>query len=153
MPIVPGNEQKSGKESKGFPFGLIVFLVVFGRPIYNLVRSLTRGIVTDQQLMIVAGGVVALVALAVIVQRVNQSRQGSTPYSPTSMTPTNPQTSLPTSNPTASLQQYTRPGDARLPSAPRFEPIITGKVVLAGLLLALLLFGGGFLVLVSLAIP
>lgn len=131
---------------------MIVFLVVFGRPIYNLVRSLTRGIVTDQQLMIVAGGVVALVVLAVIVQRVNQSRQGSSPYSPTSM-PMNSPTSLPTSNPTASLQQYTRPGDVRLPSAPRFEPIITGKVVLAGLLLALLLFGGGFLVLVSLAIP
>ena len=153
MPIVPGNEQKSGKESRGFPFGLIVFLIVFGRPVYNLVRSLTRGIVTDQQLMIVAGGVVALVALAVIVQRVNQSRQGSSPYSPTSLSPTNTPTMLTPTNPTASLQQYTSPGDARLPSAPRFEPIITGKVVLVGLLLALLLFGGGFLVLVSLAIP
>jgi len=153
MPIVPGNEQNSKKKSGGFPFGgLIFFLVVFGRPIYNLVRSLTRGIFTDQQLLIAGGGVVALVVLTVIVQRVNQSRQGSTPYTTPSM-PMNTPTSLTPSNPTASLQQYTTPGDARLPSAPRFEPIITGKVVLAGLLLALLLFGGGFLVLVSLAIP
>jgi hypothetical protein len=144
MPIVPGNDPKSAKKSSGFPFGLIVFLVVFGRPIYNVVRSFTRGIVTDQQLLIIGGGVVALVALAVIVQRVNQSRQGSSPYTPTY---------TPSSNPTASLQQYTTPGDVRMPSAPRFEPVITGKVVLAGLLLALLLFGGGFVVLVGLATP
>lgn len=144
MPIVPGNEPKATKKSGGFPFGLIVFLVVFGRPIYNLVRSLTQGIVTDQQLMIVAGGAVALVALAVIVQRVNQSRQGSSPYAPSS---------LPPSSPAASLQQYTTPGDARLPSTPRFEPIITGKVVLAGLILALILGGIGFVALVSLATP
>lgn len=144
MPIVPGNEPKSGKKSGGFPFGLIVFLVVFGRPIYNLVRSLTQGIVTDQQLMIVAGGAVALVALAVIVQRVNQSRQGSTPYAPSYTPP---------SNPTASLQQYTAPVDVRLPSTPRFEPIITGKVVLAGLILAVILVGIGFVVLMSLATP
>lgn len=153
MPIVPGNDQNSKKKSGGFPFGsLIVFLIVFGRPLYNLVRSVTRGILTDQQLLIVAGGAVALVALVVIVQRVNQSRQGSSPYSPTSL-PMNTPTSLPSTNPAASLRQYTTSGDTRLPSAPRFEPIITGKVVLAGLLLALLLFGGGFLVLVSLAIP
>lgn len=144
MPIVPGNDPKSAKKSSGFPFGLIVFLVVFGRPIYNVVRSATRGIVTDQQLMIVAGGAVALVALVVIVQRVNQSRQGSTPYTPTY---------TPSSNPTASLRQYTTPGEARLPSAPRFEPIITGKVVLAGLILAVLLGGIGVVVLVALAVP
>lgn len=152
MPIVPGNEQNSKKKSGGFPTGLIVFLLIFGGQIYNVVRGLTRGILTDQQLMIAAGGVVALVVLTVIVQRVNQSRQGSSPYTTPSM-PMNTPTSLTPTNPTASLQQYTTPGDARLPSAPRFEPIITGKVVLAGLLLALLLFGGGFLVLVSLAIP
>lgn len=144
MPIVPGNNPKPAKKSSGFPFGLIVFLVIFGQQIYGFVRGLTRGIITDQQLMIVAGGAVALVVLAVIVQRVNQSRQGSTTYTPPS---------LPTSNPTASLRQYTTPGSPSLPSAPRFEPIITGKVVLAGLFLALLLGGIGFVVLVSLATP
>lgn len=144
MPIVPGNEPKSGKKSGGFPFGLIVFLVIFGPQIYNVIRSFTRGIVTDQQLMIVAGGVVALVALVVIVQRVNQSRQGSTAYTPTY---------TPSSNPTASLQQYRTPGDRSLPSAPRFEPVITGKVLLAGFILALLLLGVGSLVVVILALP
>lgn len=144
MPIVPGNDQGSAKKSGGSLVGWIVFLLVFGRPAYNLLRSLTRGIVTDQQLMIIAGGALALVALAVIVQRVNQSRQGSTAYTPNY---------TPTTNPSASLQQYRTPGNPSLPSAPRFEPMITGKVVLAGLILALLLFGGGFLVLVNFATP
>ncbi|HEY0734862.1 MAG TPA: hypothetical protein VGD69_08125 [Herpetosiphonaceae bacterium] len=144
MPIVPGNNPKPAKKSSGFPFGLIVFLLVFGGQIYNVVRSATRGIITDQQLMIVAGGAVALVVLAVIVQRVNRSRQGSTMYTPTY---------TPSSNPTASLKQYTTSGSPSLPSAPRFEPVITGKVVLAGLILALLLGGIGFVVLVGLATP
>lgn len=144
MPIVPGNDQGSAKKSGGSLFGWIVFLLVFGRPAYNLLRSITNGIVTDQQLMIIAGGAVALVALAVIVQRVNRSRQGS---------PTLSTTYSPPVNPSASLQQYTRPSDGSIPSAPRFEPVITGKLVLAGLILAALLGGIGFLVVLSTATP
>jgi hypothetical protein len=125
-------------------FGWIVFLLVFGRPIYNVVRSLTNGILTDQQLMIIAGGAVALIALTAIVQRVNRARQDGAPTLSTSYTTP--------SNPAASLQQYMQASDSKLPSAPRFEPIITGKLVLAGFILALLLFGGGLLFVLAIAI-
>jgi hypothetical protein len=145
MPIVPGNEPQSAKNRGGSIIGWIVFLLVFGRPLYNVVRSLTTGIVTDQQLMIIAGGALALIALAVIVQRVNRSRQDSTPTLSSSYP-------VP-SNPAASLQQYMQPSDVKLPQTPRFEPIITAKVVLAGLLLALLLFGCGVVALLTMAIP
>lgn len=141
MPIVPGNDQGSGKKSGGSLVGWLVFLLVFGRPLYGLVRSVTNGRISDQQLLIITGGVVALIAVGVIVQRVNRMRASgtstlSTPY-------------LPPSNPATSLRQLNTKNDPSLPATPTFEPIITGKVVLAGIVLALLLIGGGLALLLS----
>ncbi len=134
MPIVPGNEQPR-KTSGGSLWGWIVFLAVFGRPIYGFVRGLTNGFLSDQQLLILLGGAGALIVLATLVRRLRRSesagpRMPSTPYPP-------PQ------SPYTGAQSMRASGVA--PSAPRFEPVITGKLVLAGVILAGLLGGVGLL--------
>ncbi|HEX6291008.1 MAG TPA: hypothetical protein VFZ66_17615 [Herpetosiphonaceae bacterium] len=134
MPIVAGNDPKPAKESKGSGCGWLIFLLVFfWRPLYNMIRSVVNGRISDQQLLIIVGGVVALVVLALIVQRVNRSRQGSAASLPPSYTP--PSTLA------KSYRQLQVPSEPFMPSAPRFEPIITGKVVLAGIML-FWIFGG-----------
>jgi len=134
MPIVPGNEQPS-KTSGGSLWGLIVFLVVFGRPIYGLVRSLTAGFLSDQQLLMLLGGAGALIVLATLARRIRRSESAGTTTFPPSYTPSQ--------SPSSSAQPV-RPSSVA-PSAPRFEPIITGKLVLVGVILASIMGGIGLL--------
>jgi hypothetical protein len=122
MPIVPGNEPPRRRQ-RGSALGWLLPLLIFGPTIYNVVRNNLGINVSNQQALIVVGGIVGLVALAVIVQRVNRLREGNTTTLPTSYTPPH--------------------GKPYVPSAPRFEPIVTGKVVLAGFVLALLIAGFG----------
>lgn len=125
MPIVSGNEPPSGKQkpqSASWAW-LIPFLLVFGRPIYQAVRNATAGRVTDQQLIIVGAGVVVLLVVVAIVQRIHRSRTAGATRLPTTYTPPTP-LSRPSSD-----QSF-------VPSAPHFEPIITGKVLVAGIILA-----------------
>ena len=134
MPIVPGNEQPN-KRSGGSLWGWIVFLVVFGRPIYGLARSLTNGFLSDQQLLMLLGGAGALIVLATLARRIKRSESASTTTFAPSYTP--PQ------SPSSSAQLMR--AASVTPSAPRFEPVITGKLVLVGVILASLLGGLGLL--------
>lgn len=113
MPLTPNNEQRPTKRSGGW--GWLVPLLIAAPTIINLVRSRTAGMLTDAQLLIIAAGVAVLVVLVVVGRRTWQSNAAA-PRTPTY----NPQQS------------------AGTPQAPRFEPIITGKVMLAGLVLGVL---------------
>lgn len=141
MPIVSGNEPPSQRNRRNSLVGWVLPLLFFGPMIYNFVRSTTRGVLTDQQLLIVGGGLIGLVAIVVIMRRVGQSRAGSSTSLPTSYTP--PTNVAPLSRATPikqpQPQQYrTRTEQPYVPSPPRFEPIVTGKVFLLGVVLAAL---------------
>jgi hypothetical protein len=141
MPIVPGNEPQRTPNSGGSRLGWIIPLVIFGPSLYRFVRSGIGARLTDQQMLIVGGGLVGLVVLAVIVQRVNRSRNDTTSRLPTSYMPAatgRSNTSVPRL-PTA---------EWKVPPAPKYEPMITGKVMLAGVVLAAVMGGLGLLLLV-----
>jgi hypothetical protein len=114
MPLTPNNEPRPTKRSGG-GWGWVVPLLIAAPTIINLVRSRARSILSDEQLLMIGAGVAALVVLVVIGRRVWQ-RNAVVPRTPT----------------------YNSQQSASLPQAPRFEPIITGKVMLAGLVLGAL---------------
>jgi hypothetical protein len=88
--------------------------------------------------LIIVGGICVLVVLAALVQRASRLRGNTTTTLPTSY-------SLPPSL-SSSMQQRSA-NEQYLPPTPRFEPIITGKLVLAGMMLMFLLGGIGLLLL------
>ena len=140
MPIVSGNEpQRPGRRSGGSWFGWLLPLIIFGPTLYRFVRSATAGRVTNQQLLIGLGGVLVLAAMVWVARRVSGTRDRNV-------------TRLPTGSP-SSMGQSVRLEAPRLPSstlgpggvpqAPRFEPLVTGKVFMVGVILALLIGGVG----------
>lgn len=133
MPIVSGNEPQP-KRSSGLGCGWLLPLLILAPTIARLVRQSTAGWLTDQQLLILVGGLTVLIAFGVMIQWANRANRGSTnlPQAPVSKAPIS-----------ASLQQPRTPSNDMLPPPPRFEPIITGKVLLVGVLLGGLLIAVG----------
>lgn len=150
MPIVSGNEPPQPKQRSSLT-GWIIPLIIFGPVIYNFARNTTRGILTDQQLLIAGGGLIGLVALVAIGRRVSQSRSSSASSLPTSYTPpSTPPRQLngyTSSMPSAPSQYRPQLDKPYVPQPPRFEPVITGKVFLVGVVLAALMAGAGLLLL------
>jgi len=124
MPLTPNNQPRPTKRSGGW--GWLVPLLIAAPTIINLVRRQTEDVLTDAQLLMIVAGVGALIVLVVVGRRAWQSN-AAVPRSPT----------------------YTPQQSSALPQAPRFEPIITGKVLLAGLVLGVL-FAGGVVALLTL---
>lgn len=140
MPIVPGNEPTpQRRRSGGFGLGWIVWLAILGPTLYRLARNAVGGRLTDQQFLIIAGGLAGLFIMILIVRWVNNTRTGGSTSLPTGYQPPRQmQGRLPTPP---------QPRPASLPEAPRFEPMVTGKVVLAGLILAAFMGGAAFILL------
>ena len=117
----------------------VFFLVLALGPLRGIVRSLLPPQVSDSQLLLLVIGVFALALTVSLVARGFSSRSSgpqlptipgsSGPWSPTSAAPR--QRLEPARSPTRPAAGY--------PGPPRFEPIITGKVVFAGLVVAALL--------------
>ncbi len=124
MPLTPNNPQQQPRRSGGW--GWLVPLLIAAPTIINLVRRQAEGVLTDDQLLMIAAGVGALIVLVVMGRRLWQNN-ASVPRSPT----------------------YTPQQSSTLPQAPRYEPIITGKILLAGLVLGVL-FAGGVVALLTL---
>lgn len=135
MPIIAGNEPSPPrKKPERLSWGwLIPLVIVFGRPLIQMIRNLTAGRVTNQQLLIMAVGVAALVALVILVRFINRGRNASAGSLPTMYTPSISTPSLPNNQPF-------------VPRPLRFEPIITGKVVLASVIVAIIMGAAGLLV-------
>lgn len=158
MPIVQGSEPRNPQRGGSARLGWIVPLLIFGPTIYRAVRNMVAGRLTDQQLLIAGAGLILLVILVVIVRRVNSARDNASSRLPTSYqppksvgtappvvrTPT-PKESPPSNPPTSAGAYPMLSSDKYVTRAPQFEPIITGKVVLAGVVLAALLSGLGLL--------
>ncbi len=120
---------------------LIVILLGPGR---GILMALLGPRANDPRTLIVIGGVVVLAAMLVLAGRAASGRS-SGPQLPTG--PSTPM-SMPRLPTPAAPMSPTVPGSrAGYPlGPPQFEPIITGKVVLAGVLL-LLVFAGIFFLL------
>lgn len=147
MPIVSGNEPPTPrKKGRGIGLGWIWLLIVLARPIYEFVRSFLStmggGSLSSEQLLIIGGGLVALLILGAIVIRVNRMRESTTTSLPTTYQPQQTPASSPSGPPRSATA-----GQPFLPPTPRFEPIVTGKVFLAGVLLAGLIGGAGLFLL------
>ncbi len=158
MPIVQGSEPRNPQRGSSARLGWIVPLLIFGPTIYRTMRNMAAGRLTDQQLLIAGVGLVLLVALVVVVRRVNGVRNNGSSSLPTAYQPpksvgsTPPVVRAPAPEDTPPWTPPARAGahpllssDTYVPRAPQFEPIITGKVVLAGVVLAAVLSGIGLL--------
>jgi hypothetical protein len=133
---------------------LIFILVVAGNPLLNLARSALSGVVTlpTNLLPILIGGLVALSVLVSAARSLGGSRRGqSDTRLPTGNTPmppfggpaaqrVPPSTALP-----QSYSQSQAGRNQRLPSAPRFEPVVNPKVLALGIVGVLLLAGAALL--------
>jgi hypothetical protein len=99
-------------------------LLIAGPTLIREVQRRTAGVLTNEQLMMLVAGVGALVVLAVVGRRTFQNN---------------------TSMPSSRTYDAARPSPT--PQTPRFEPIVTGKVLLAGLVLGVLFALGVFVLL------
>jgi hypothetical protein len=153
------NKKKRGANWSSAIGWLIFILVVAGGPLLNLLRSALAGVITlpANLLPILIGGLVVLSILVSAARSLGGSRRSQADTRlPTGNVPM-PPFGGPASQripPNATLPQpYSPPGrDQRLPSAPRFEPVINPKIAALGIIGVLLLAGAGLL-LAGFALP
>ena len=132
---------------------LIFILVILGSRLPSLLNSISGGAITlpPNLLPILIGGLVALSVLVSVVRSVGRSRpRQSDTRLPTGTAPLPPFAGPagPALPPSASLPRPYTPagGGQRLPSAPRFEPVINPKILAFGIVGVLLLAGAAVLV-------
>ena len=130
---------------------LIFILVVAGGPLLNLLRSALGGVVNlPANLMpMLIGGLVALSILISVIRSLGGSRRQSDTRLPTANAPMPPFAgpATPRMPPSTRVPQPYQPAgrDQRLPSAPRFEPVINPKILALGIVGVLLLAGAALL--------
>ncbi len=122
---------KPPRRERRSPLTWIFFLLILARPVWGILRSTIGPQVSDTQLWIMVVGVVALGFVALLVSRAAGDRRVD-PRLPTPVEPVRP----------VQPSQIPMSGQSGYPAGPpRFEPIITGKVALAGLMLAAVVVG------------
>jgi hypothetical protein len=146
------NNKKRGASWSSAIGWLIFILVVAGGPLLNLLRTALGGTINlpANLLPMLIGGLVALSILVSIVRSLGGSRrsQGDTRL-PTGSAPMPPfgGPAAPRMPPSTAVPQSTSIAsrDQRLPSAPRFEPVINPKILALGVVGVLLLSGAALL--------
>ena len=130
---------------------LIFILVVAGTPLLNMLRSALAGIVNlPANLMpMLIGGLVALSILVSVIRSLGGSRRSQSD----TQLPTTTAPMPPFAGPSAPYVPPSPPvRDQRLPSPPRFEPVLNPKIVGIGIVGVLLLAGAAVL-LAGFALP
>jgi len=151
MPIVSGNEPEKQDGGRGI-WWLLPILFFASGPIASLLRQTTGWNVS--QLQIILGGALLLAAVWLLWPNFRGGRGTTAPGAPTSapLPARLPVSQAPSRSPAAPSSM---PGAVQLgrprQQAPRFEPYVTGKVVLAGFVL-LLLFGAVGLAIVMMGV-
>lgn len=118
---------------RGSALSWIFFLLILARPLWGIVRSMVGPQISDSQLWLLVGGALALLAVVLLVRTIAGLRDapaGRLPPRPSPPTPSRPNAPVPAPAPVAGM-----------PRSPQFEPMFTGKVLLAGILLALAMAG------------
>ncbi len=137
MPITAQTPPPRKQQPRRSPnLSWIIFALILARPVWAMVRSVIPPQVASNDVFAVGVGVLVLAAFFFTVARLGRGRGTDTRL------PTGPQPDRALSIPRAAAPRpFVQAG------GPRFEPIITGKVVFAGVVL-LALFAAVFLVLV-----
>lgn len=150
MNITPQTPQpKPPRNQRGSRWSWL-FLLILARPLWGIIRSAVGPQVSSQQLALVIGGVVlagVIVMFFTSVATRSTSREQapsmqSSPapnYRPPAAGPSMPSTTPPRYGTNPSLGKPPLPPSTPFGQAPRFEPIITGKVVLIGAVLAVVI--------------
>lgn len=112
MSLSPQHEPRRPRSSGGL--GWLIPLLLIAPPIIREVQRRTAGVLTNEQLLMIVAGVGALIVLGVVARRTWTST-----------------TSQPSTYDVTKRPSYT-------PQPPKFEPIVTGKLMLAGLGLGVL---------------
>jgi hypothetical protein len=153
------NNKKRGSSWSSAIGWLIFILVIAGGPLLSLLRSaLGSSVNLPVNLMpMLIGGLVALSILVSVVRSLGGSGRGqSDTRLPTGNAPMPPfgGPAAPRMPPSTSAPQSYSPAgrDQRLPSAPRFEPLINPKIVAIGVV-GVLLLAGAALLLAGFALP
>ena len=153
------NKKKRGTSWSSAIGWLIFILVVAGGPLLNLLRSALGGAINlpSNLLPILIGSLVVLSMVVSAVRSMAGSRRsqsdtrlptGNAPMPPFAgpVAPRMPPSSIPMP------QAYDPAGrDQRLPSAPRFEPVVNPKIVALGIVGVLVLAGAALLI--GIALP
>lgn len=173
----PKSPNKRGEQ--GSWFWVIPLLLVFGRPLAQLIQQVFSGrnvSLSAQQIVII--GVIALAIIVAIVragrrrtarpdtrlptpassERISdrERREQYTPSMPMwtgEMKTGTPPFSSPTIERSSAARSVSASERPYMPPPPRFEPVITGKLVLTGIVLLVLMCGGGALLLSAVPTP
>ncbi|CAA9255340.1 MAG: hypothetical protein AVDCRST_MAG26-2073 [uncultured Chloroflexia bacterium] len=138
MPITGQTPQPGKQEPRRSPnLSWIIFLLILARPIWTMVRSIIPPQVANNDIFAVVVGVLVLGVFFFTVARLGRGRNADTRL------PTGPRQVRSSTTPRASVPRPVLPA-----GGPRFEPIITGKVMFAGVVL-LAIFAAVFLLLVT----
>ena len=144
------NNKKRGANWSSVIGWLIFILVIAGGPLLNLLRNALGNTVNlpSNLLPMLIGGLVALSILVSVVRSMAGSRRNqSDTRLPTGNAPMPPfgGPAAPRMPPSTVAKQFPTSRDQRLPSAPRFEPVINPRIVALGIVGVLLLAGAALL--------
>ena len=166
-------EKRKPKVNWGSALGWLIFiLVIAGGPLFSLLRRALSGVVTLPSNLVpyLIGGLVALSIVVSVARSIIQAsaRRGDTrlptgtptrtnapmpPFGGSSTSTRRP--AAPRLPPPAVLPRQVglgAPNEARLPSRPRFEPIVNPVVLTVGLV-GLVLLGAAAVLLLGLSLP
>ncbi|MEP7189309.1 MAG: hypothetical protein ABI901_08985 [Roseiflexaceae bacterium] len=151
------NNKKRGASWSSVIGWLIFILVIAGGPLLNLLRNALGGTVNlpSNLLPILIGSLVVLSMLVSAVRSMAGSRRNqSDTRLPTGNAPMPPFAgpAAPRMPPSTIMPQFPVGRDQRLPSAPRFEPVINPRIVALGIV-GVLLLAGAALLLAGFALP
>ena len=132
------------RNQRGSRLSWLFFLLILARPLWGIARSLVGPQVTNQQLALLIGGVVlAGIVVTLITRGAGRASSRGDQSLPVPNQPARdfrPQVGRATSwNPPRTPKAYTM-------DPPRFEPVITPKLVRGGCVLATIITGGSALI-------
>ena len=119
----------------------VVFLLIFARPLWGILRSIIGPEVSDTQIWIMVAGITGLGIMVLFLSRAMRSGPANTSLPPRMEVPrpVQPMQRVEPPVPAADAQRRAPPIQDYPLQPPRFEPIITGKVVVAGIVLAMVM--------------
>ena len=145
MPITANSPQPTGpKRKRANIWSWLIFLLILARPLYAIATSIVPVQFNSLPIGPIVGGVVVLGLVVALV--VNTARRRSndtwlpTPASPPVQTNQRTMSSQPAmkmpkpSNPSLPSSRSNLPRSTIPSGAPRYEPMVTGKAVLAGII-------------------
>lgn len=135
------------KRERGSVWSWLIFLLILARPLWGIVRSLAPSQVSNSQLWLLIGAPIALAVGFLVLMSVARARNSSsTARLPIPTAPPQPMRPQQSAQPQSSMRpqqpmQSAPWAPVQRPQAPRFEPVITGRLALVGFVLAALIAG------------